>query len=101
MLYLGLWTGQSLAINISFEHNLAVSEFAWFDTFESEAYSDHKDTSDKPRKLYNEENTELINEFVYFEFLPRYVNWAQRMAHREKLVTTGCFIKNVPKVFAY
>ena len=73
VLYVGLLNSHSLAQSGHFGQDLALTQFVWFDTARSHAYSKHVDTSDNLITLFDEQNSELINEFVYFEELPRYV----------------------------
>ena len=72
MLYLGLGS-HILAQSGHFGQDLALTQFVWFDTARSQAYRKHMDTGDNLMTLFGAADSELINEFVYFEVLPRYV----------------------------
>ena len=71
---------QCVSQHIGVKYDTDVSQFVWFDILNTQNIDTHMDTSDNSKnkaEINDERKTKLINEFVFYEFLPRYVSKAK------------------------
>ena len=71
---------QRISQHIRVKYDIDVSQFVWFDMLNTQNMDKHMDTSyynENHAEKIDERKTKLISEFVFYEFLPRYVTKAK------------------------
>ena len=66
--------------HIRVKYDIDVSQFVWFDMLNTQSMDKHMDTryyNENHAEMIDERKTKLISEFVFYEFLPRYVSKAK------------------------